>query len=246
MTSTSSGAFRAQDYVNDSKIHLLIASTGSVATIKLPLILRTLSTKWKSQLSIRVILSKSALEFLHGQSTEQPHYTTLAQIDGVDGVYTDSDEWTNPAWTRDVPILHVELRRWADALLIAPLSANSLAKIVNGMADNLVTSVIRAWDTTGSIDLIRPSIGNVGRTKAGVKRIWVAPAMNTAMWSHPITAKQMKVLEEEWGEENGGWFTILQPVSKVLACGDVGLGAMMEWTDIISSIESGLGLSLAE
>lgn len=43
-------------------------------------------------------------------------------------------------------MLHIELRKWADLLLIAPLSANSLAKIANGMADNLLTSVVRAWD----------------------------------------------------------------------------------------------------
>ncbi len=44
------------------------------------------------------------------------------------------------------PVLHIELRRWADVLLVAPLSANTLAKMANGLADNLLTCVVRAWD----------------------------------------------------------------------------------------------------
>lgn len=146
----------------------------------------------------------------------------VSRLPNVDAIYTDASEWAQP-WKRNAPILHIELRRWADVLVIAPLSANTMAKIVNGMCDNLLTSVVRAWDTTGTVDGVK-------------KKILVAPAMNTAMFSHPITATQLKVLEKDWGGENG-WFEVLQPISKNLACGDVGNGAMVSWERIVDEIE---------
>lgn len=131
-------------------------------------------------------------------------------------------------------------------LVVAPLSANSMAKMVGGGADNLLLSVVRAWDTTGEID------GGGGRSGEGKgkekmrgkkkKRIIVAPAMNTAMWRHPVTGKQLKVLEEEWGVDADGWVEVLRPVEKVLACGDAGDGAMREWKEIVMVIEERLGL----
>jgi phosphopantothenoylcysteine decarboxylase len=130
------------------------------------------------------------------------------------------------------------------------LSANSLAKIVNGFSDGLLMNVVRAWDTTGLVD----GLDGAGRRK----RIFVAPAMNTAMWRHPITGRQIRVLEEDWGSrsegEDGrvggegpagsvnGWITVLRPMEKVLACGDVGDGAMMDWRDIVACVEGYVGL----
>ena len=229
----SSSPLIAADYAYDGRQHLLLAASGSVATIKIPNILKALSTH--PNLSIRIILTSSAVKFLDGQSPEQPNLNFLKTIPNVDGLYLDSDEWATP-WTRGGPILHIELRRWADILVIAPLSANTLAKITTGVADNLLLSVVRAWDTTGEIE---------GREEA--KRIVVAPAMNTAMWRHPITVKQIKVLEEEWGvgrvSGGQGWFEVLRPIEKELACGDVGSGAMREWSDIVEVIKARLTLS---
>ncbi|GAM84286.1 hypothetical protein ANO11243_022800 [Dothideomycetidae sp. 11243] len=230
--------FKASDHATDGKIHLLVASTGSVATIKLPQILRALSKH--SNLSIRVMLSASASEFLRGQTAEQPSLEALLDFPNVESLHLDADEWM-PEWTRGAPILHIELRRWADALLIAPLSANTLAKITNGMADNLVTSVVRAWDASGLIDGLRDGVAPETRTANGAKRMYLAPAMNTAMWFHPVTGRQTKVLDE-WSESNGGWINLLAPVDKELACGDVGGGAMMEWSSIVEKVEQGLGL----
>ena len=71
--------------------------------------------------------------------------------------------------------------------------------------------------------------------------------MNTAMWRHPITAKQVRVLEDEYGVGNAdgtGWFEVLAPQKKTLACGDVGDGAMMEWTEIVRVVEERLGLGV--
>lgn len=222
--------FAAAAYADDGKHHVLLAASGSVATIKLPSIAQALAAH--QDVSIRVVLTKSAQAFLQGQSKEQPLLQQLDNVAGVDGIYYDEDEWSKP-WVRGDSILHIELRRWAHVLLLAPLSANSLAKMVNGVSDGLLLSVIRAWDTTGLVDGKR-------------KTIFVAPAMNTAMWRHPITAKQMKVLEKDWGQGNDGWVSVLRPVEKELACGDVGDGAMMDWREIASRLEEHLALEKTE
>ncbi|CAH0048705.1 unnamed protein product [Clonostachys solani] len=220
----------------DGRLHLLLVATGSVAAIKIPNIIQALAPH-THKLSIRLILTTSAKHFLGGQAEEQPHYASLLSFPGVEAIYDDASEWGPEPWRRGGPVLHIELRRWADIMVIAPLSANSLAKLANGMSDNLALSVCRAWDTDGQVD---------GRRK----RILVAVAMNTAMWRHPATARHIKVLEEDWGvkknEETGeetGWIEVLQPqATKLLACGDLGSGAMMEWTEIVKIVEDRLGL----
>ncbi|KAL8898203.1 MAG: hypothetical protein Q9207_006821 [Kuettlingeria erythrocarpa] len=206
------------DAINDGKRHLLLAASGSVATIKLPLIISAFENYLN--FSIRVIITKSAIHFLAGQSPEQPTVSSLASLSNVDGVYLDEDEWTEP-WTRDSKILHIELRRWAHILAIVPMSANLLAKVTGGLCDNLLTNVVRAWD--------------VNRT------IIVAPAMNQLMWEHPVTAKQVAVLAAEWG-----WFEVLMPQVKELACGDVGQGAMCDWHEIVDAIDNRLMIIYAD
>jgi phosphopantothenoylcysteine decarboxylase len=231
--------------LRDSKIHLLLCATGSVATIKIPNIIQALSKY--TNLSIRLIFTDSAKNFLRGQSAEQPSLADIEALPHVDAIYFDEDEWREP-WVRGNKILHIELRRWADIMAVAPLSANSLAKITQGWSDNLLLSVIRAWDTTGELDPVRDMPGLDRPREEGVegvrrtKRILVAPSMNTAMWLQPITKKQIKVLDEEWGVRNGGWFEVLQPMQKELACGDVGGGAMKEWKEIVEVLEDRLGL----
>ena len=198
--------------INDGKKHLLLAASGSVATIKLPMIIS--SFKNRSNLSIRIIFTKAATHFLAGQSLEQPTIASLALLDNVDAIYFDQDEWVQP-WTRQSKILHIELRRWAHLLAVVPMSADLLAKITGGFCDDLLTNVVRAWD--------------VKRT------IIAAPAMNQMMWEHPITVKQVTVLAEEWD-----WFEVLSPQVKELACGDVGQGAMCDWREIVTLIEQRL------
>ena len=117
-------------------------------------------------------------------------------------------------------------------MVIAPLSANSLAKMTTGLCDNLLLSIVRAWDTTGETDPFRRR-----------KIILVATAMNTAMWKHPVTTRQIKILEDwDVSKSPHGWINLLRPIEKKLACGDVGDGAMAEWTTIVSVIEEQLDL----
>ncbi|KAL2759980.1 hypothetical protein ACRALDRAFT_1038859 [Sodiomyces alcalophilus JCM 7366] len=235
--SVPSPAASVASAINDGHIHVLLAASGSIATIKLPLMISALQRH--SNVRIRVILTKTAAKFLAGQSPEQPTVESLAALPNVEGVYQDEDEWVESG-VRGAQILHINLRRWAHILVIAPLSANTLAKMVHGMSDNLLLDTVRCWDTTGQIDGKRA-------------RIIVAPSMNTAMWLHPLTAQQIRVLEEDWGagndagEQGGaagpGWFEVLKPIEKRLACNDVGVGAMMEWSEIVKVIEKRLGLS---
>ena len=127
-------------------------------------------------------------------------------------VHRDSDEWSS--WkARGDPVLHIELRKWADLMVIAPLSANTLAKAANGLCDNLLTCVLRAWDFK--------------------KRVFFAPAMNTCMWDHPVTLQQVQTLKG-WG------FMEIPPISKTLMCKDTGMGAMAEPASIVETIVSHL------
>jgi phosphopantothenoylcysteine decarboxylase len=87
----------AREHAQDGKYHLLLACSGSVATIKLPNMIRALSLQ--ENLSIRVIVTESAAKFLQGQSEEQPHLDEIRNYPNVDAIYRDEDEWKVP-WTR--------------------------------------------------------------------------------------------------------------------------------------------------
>ncbi|KAL2191962.1 flavoprotein [Thermothelomyces heterothallicus CBS 203.75] len=227
---------------NDGKKHLLLATVRhpNLPAKTVPVIIKALA-KYEGVLSIRIVLTESATHFLAGQSSEQPTVASLLELPNVEAVYRDHDEWGPQSWRRGASILHIESVACSSlSWVFSTLSANTLAKVVNGMSDNLLTSVIRAWDTDSSIDMKK-------------KLILVAPAMNSAMWRHPITAKQIRVLKEDWGvkEEpasgvgdslsNIGWFKVITPISKTLACGDTG-GAMASVDTICEEIEQSLGL----
>lgn len=100
--------------------HILVGCTGSVATIKLPLLLESIlkyenNLPWKAK--IKVIVTEHA-----------KHFYTLTDIPSDVLVYCDQDEWTT--WTnRGDPVLHIDLSKWADVFVIAPLDANTLAKL---------------------------------------------------------------------------------------------------------------------
>ncbi|XP_050739070.1 uncharacterized protein LOC127009735 [Eriocheir sinensis] len=119
----------------------------------------------------------------------------------------DQDEWA--AWGgRGDPVLHIQLRDWAQLMVIAPLDANTMAKIAQGLCDNLLTCIVRAWDVT------RPLV--------------FCPAMNTHMYKHPLTMRHTAMLKDL------GYIEVCV-VSKRLACGDVGPGAMADLDNIINA-----------
>ncbi|KAK4051311.1 hypothetical protein OIO90_004792 [Microbotryomycetes sp. JL221] len=179
-------------------LHVLLLASGSVASVKIPLIVDAL--RQFTQVDVQVVASKSALHFFDREHLESRH------------------EGLVKGWTKmGDPVLHIELRRWADIVLIAPCSANTLSKIANGMCDNVVTSLLRALPT------FVPTMA--------------FPAMNTHMFSHPLTAKHMTVLKTELGYE------IYGPIPKMLACGDIGAGAMYEWSDIVQLVQQKYNLT---
>lgn len=176
--------------------NLLLAVTGSVAAIKTPSLIQQF--REHGQVDIRIIATQHSQHFFSRDE--------VAAL-GVQ-ILTDEDEWKSWKSLAD-SVLHIELRKWADVLLIAPLDANTMAKMAAGMCDNLLTCVVRAWDRT--------------------KPQFYCPAMNTVMWDHPVTREHQSKLSE-FG------FREIAPVVKRLACGDYGTGAMAEVPDIVRTV----------
>ena len=106
----------------------------------------------------------------------------------------------------------MELRKVADILLIAPLSANTMGKLANGLTDNLLTFVFRAWDIKAESCI-------------------VAPAMNTMMYQSPITETQEQFLKEKLK------IKVMKTIEKTLMCGDTGPGAMQTVTEIVAAVK---------
>jgi phosphopantothenoylcysteine decarboxylase len=149
-------------------------------------------------------------------------------------VVRDRDEWPAPGYRRGDPVLHIALREWAEVLVVAPLDANTLAKFAQGLSDNLLTCVFRAWDFG------RPVV--------------LAPAMNTRMWESPVTLRHLRQIAEDHGGAAGETWSLataaetfarvcpgivlVPPQSKRLACGDVGPGAMAEVAAIAETVRA--------
>ncbi|XP_029008358.1 phosphopantothenoylcysteine decarboxylase isoform X4 [Betta splendens] len=182
------------------EFRVLVGVTGSVAALKLPLLVEQLRllpgvSCFVFRVDVRVVTTEHAKHFYNPEEVSVE-------------LYDDKDEWE--MWKqRSDPVLHIELRRWADLFVIAPLDANTLGKMANGICDNLLTCVVRAWDIT------RPLL--------------FCPAMNTAMWHHPITAQQISRLKE-FG------YTEIPCIAKKLVCGDEGKGGMAEVPTIVSAV----------
>ncbi|KTW26715.1 hypothetical protein T552_02721 [Pneumocystis carinii B80] len=190
---------------SDIKRHILIGVTGSIAAIKLPIIIQGL-LKYKN-VEIQIVYTSSANQFFDLQEIKKYNIPT----------WTDGDEWE--LWKKyGDPILHIQLRRWAHLLLLIPLSANSLSKIANGICDNLLLSILRAWS---------PNL-----------TIFAAPSMNTLMWQHPLTQKHIQFIQQILPH-----IQFINPIEKTLACGDTGMGAMAEPTEIINRVVLHLALS---
>ncbi|KAF8699931.1 Flavoprotein, partial [Rhizoctonia solani] len=192
--------FIAAEERKENYLHVLLIATGSVAAIKVPLIAQKLLTY--DRVKVEVVATEAAINFIH-----------MDEIQAAGSrVWTDSGDWTTWKKVGD-PILHIEqLRRWADVVLVAPCSANTLAKIASGLCDNLATSILRA---------LAPSTPT-----------FIFPAMNTHMYEHPLTTRHLNIVSDVIG------YTVIGPIGKALACGDIGMGAMTEWSDIVQLVVS--------
>lgn len=170
-------------------MNILHGLTGSVAT--------TVANKFGN--SYRELGHKSkVIRTFYAERFEEVGYWAFDQH------HEDADEWHEYAENKTV--LHIELIKWADVFVIAPCSANTLAKIANGLCDNLLTCCARAWNFE--------------------KKFVIAPSMNCNMYNHPTTKEHLDKIKS-WG------IIVVPPVEKKLFCGDIGIGAMENIEEII-------------
>jgi len=171
---------------------VLLGVTSSIAAYRMP---NFVSQGHKSGHEFRVIVTEKA-----------QHFVTVQALSTMSGhrCYTEQDEWGNID-----EVIHIQLAKWCDALMIAPLTANTLAKIANGICDNLLTCAVRAL---------------------GDKPLVIAPAMNTRMWENPVTEQHLETLARIYT------LTVVEPVEKRLADGDEGVGALADDSTMLETL----------
>lgn len=173
---------------------VLIGVSGGIAAYK---VCEVVSTLAKAGVEVRAILTDAAGEFVTPLT-----FATLSRH----AAFTDKDFW-QPSHGRP---LHILLGEWAEVFAIAPLTANTLAKLAGGFGDNLLTNTVLASQCP----------------------ILLAPAMNTDMWEQPA-------VQRNWREVlTDGRYHAMSPGSGMLACDRVGAGRMAEPSDILAQIES--------
>ena len=169
---------------------ILLCITGGIAAYKTPELTRIFK---KNRADVRIIMTESAKEFvaslsLQAVSGNQIHYSLL-------------DE------EAELGMSHIELAKWADVILIAPCTAESIARLSQGRANDLMSAVILASDA----------------------ELFIAPAMNTKMWQDKVTQMNVDTLKIKN-------INFIGPDSGEQACGDIGEGRMSEPYDIASAI----------
>lgn len=169
-------------------MNIVVGVTGGIAAYKSVALVRLLTQHHR----VRVVMSDNAHAFIGKMSF-------LALCDGVHDTLMNEDA--------ERAMGHIELARWADLVVIAPCTANTMARLAHGLCDDLLSTLIHA-------------------TRAPV---WLFCAMNVQMWQHPATQKNAQILTELG-------YHIGVPDSGVQACGDVGLGRMREPEQILNTI----------
>ena len=180
--------------------NFIIGVTGSIAAYKSAELVRELS---RAGASVRVIMTAGAQEFITPLTMQavsgHPVHTELLDTEAEAGMG------------------HIELARWADAIIIAPASADSLARLCDGRADDLLTSCVLASPAP----------------------LFVAPAMNQGMWANEATQANVSTLQDRG-------IKFLGPDSGSQACGDIGTGRLMEPTDMVLNIATHFSSRLLE
>jgi len=170
---------------------ILLVICGGVSAYKSLEVIRGLK---KRDAHIKTILTKSAKEFVTPLSI-----TSLSQEKVYDDIFNVENE---------TEMDHISLSRWADLILVAPITANTISKLSSGSSDDLASTVILASN----------------------KEVYLAPAMNVRMWEHPSTKNNLSKLK------NYG-YKIIGPEIGDMACGEFGKGKMTEPNEIIKEIE---------
>lgn len=177
--------------------HIVVGISGGIAAYKIPELIRSLV---KAGAEVRVTTTQNALQFV----TE----LTLQTLSGS-RVYSDVFAAINEHATE-----HISLPEWADAMIVAPATANVVAKMASGIADDALTTTIASC---------------VAR-----KPMVVAPAMNDKMWENPATQKAVATIRQ-WSNVR-----VLEPAEGLLACGTSGKGRMPEIEDLQEALEYAL------
>ena len=176
--------------------NIILGITGSIAAYKAADIANALA---KHGHNVHTIMTKSAAEFITPLTMQ-----TLTK----NRVYCDMFEAYVPS-----EVEHISLAQRADLFLVAPATANFIAKAASGIADDMLTTVLLA-------------VKNIP--------IVIAPAMNTAMYENPVTQRNIKMLSELG-------FQFIEPREARLACGDLGKGALAGVDVIVSGVLALLG-----
>lgn len=167
-------------------MNILLGVSGSIAAYKAFDLTRALQRQGHA---VRVVLTHGALEFVKPE---------VFRYLGAEAVFLPTDDFNSA--TPGVP--HVSLGKWADLLLLAPTSANTLSKLAQGRAEDFLTSIFLAWRQD------RP--------------VLVFPAMNTMMWAHPFTQEHVAKINRL------PFAKVVDPAAGLLACGDEGAGKLMD------------------
>jgi phosphopantothenoylcysteine decarboxylase/phosphopantothenate--cysteine ligase len=182
-----------------SPARILLIISGGIAAYKSLELIRRLKDRGAT---VQVVMTAAARQFISPLSA-----ATLSGQPVRDDLFSLTDE---------AAIGHIELSRAADLIVIAPASANILARMANGLADDMATTVLLATD----------------------KRVLAAPAMNVRMWLHPATRRNLERLRDDG-------VLIVGPDSGPMACGEFGPGRMAEPPAILEAIEAALAAEAA-
>jgi phosphopantothenoylcysteine decarboxylase/phosphopantothenate--cysteine ligase len=169
---------------------ILLGITGGIAAYKAAELLRRLQD---CGADVRVVMTPAATEFITPLTLQalsgHPVHTALLDPEAESGMG------------------HIELARWADLVVVAPASADFMARLVQGLGNDLLSAVCLATSA----------------------RICLAPAMNQAMWSNPATRTNAEILQQRG-------ITLWGPADGLQACGDIGPGRMLEVDDLVAEI----------
>ena len=175
-----------------TKFRVLIVICGGIAAFKSLVLIRLLR---KKNISVRCVMTSAAAHFVTPLS--------VASLSG-DKVYSSLFSLTDES-----EMGHIELSRQADLIVVVPATANMIAKMANGIADDLASTILMATD----------------------KPVLIVPSMNVRMWEHPATQRNIRRL-------SGDGIQILGPVQGDMACGEYGYGRMLEPEPIAAMIAS--------